>query len=166
MINTLLHYKYIRLNYSYPNAIVLILFLLHSLGLARYDIQNYIVFSTLLLVSIIDIHDKIIPNKYVIFLILISIPSLNISISLDFFVAVFIILLTCIVSIMNGSIGMGDVKLFIALWLNLSSSRFIYLFFLISIILFIVSMYLLFKSKNFKIEIPLAPVITLAFILI
>lgn len=115
----------------------------------------------LFLIALIDFKDMIIPNLSLLFFI--PIINFNFNLDLDSVLSIFFIVTALILSMFTDSLGVGDAKLFILLFLVMGSGKFVLLILYLSFLLFIFSLCFVFyrKSKNF----PLAPFIFFAYLM-
>lgn len=165
MINLFLYYrKYLdRLTYGY--TLFYILLMINLIISHFYSFKDYIILSILILISIDDILDKIVPNYYILFLLLFNLANLNININKqDIYLVVIFLLISFIVSL-NENIGMGDIKLIFSLYLLKGTYFMMYFFFILSIFLFIFSIIFLLKTKRKKARFPMVPFILFSYIL-
>lgn len=145
-------------------------------GLTEYSLlRNLMLIYTLFLISVTDLKKKIIPNRLIIFLMILRIPFLaveaymnseNVNIVLrsafiGFTIALFIMLVMMVIS--RKSIGAGDVKLYAVLGLYIGAEN------ILSVMLFsfiysaIIGLALMaFKKVKAKDTIPMAPFVFLA----
>lgn len=166
MINSILFYKYMK-NEKYINANCILLFLLfiNIISLNFFSIDYHFVLSILLIASIIDIKTYKIPNYISFSIFLIAILTINYNIEINFIMSFIMIAFLFFFSHFKNAIGMGDIKLFISLLTYLGGEYFILLIFVLSILLFFFSLYIILKKSDLK-KIPLVPFITISYILI
>lgn len=142
---------------------LLYLVVFYKFGLTWITLQGFILVSTLLVVSFIDMDHRIIPNKIVLFLMIVSIP-LNFLVSnltwlemlWGFLVGGGLLLVIALLS--RGGMGGGDIKLMAALGLYLGWQQILMAIFIASLIGSIVGIFLmLFFGKGRKTAIPFGP---------
>lgn len=166
-------YKYLKKRYkdSKINSYVFFMILLLS-SLLIFDIKTYFLSLLFTTISIVDLLEHKIPNE-------INLMFLLYSIGLYFFDNGFILkgfsnnsfmgaaflIILAIISLSTSSLGFADIRLMASIFIAKSSIFFLNFLFYLSILLFIASIFLLLKSKNRKIEMPMAPLIHVAYFL-
>lgn len=142
---------------------LLYLAVFYSFGLTWATLQGLILVSTLLVVSLIDLDHRIIPNQIVIFLVIVSIPLHLLVPNLTwlqmlwgFLVGGGLLLIIAVLS--RGGMGGGDIKLMAALGLYLGWEQILMAIFIASLIGSVVGIVLmLFFGKGRKTAIPFGP---------
>ncbi len=136
-------------------------FIYYRFGLTSYGIVACIMFSTLLVISLIDLDEMIIPNKLVIFILIVaSIYTIIDKNYLDHIIGFFLVssILLFIVVVTKGAMGMGDVKLMAVSGLLLGAYNIFLALIVASVVGSIVSITLLaLKKINRKNKVPFGP---------
>lgn len=166
MILTIIFKKYLDENFYISKKIFYFQLLISSLFYVLYPTKDYFILSILLIISIIDIKEYIIPNFLVLLLIPIKILDINQSdLKLDFIPMIFLSFLF-VLSMMDLGLGMGDVKLLSAIFIVKGGVFLIQLLLVLSIIIFLVGIYFLIMKKEKSYKFPLGPFILLSYLLI
>ncbi|WP_103981470.1 prepilin peptidase [Helcococcus massiliensis] len=166
MFLTIIFKKYLDENFYISNKIFYFQLLISSLFYILYPAKDYFILSILLIISIIDIKEYIIPNFLVLLLIPIKILYINQSdLKLDFIPMIFLSFLF-VLSMMDLGLGMGDVKLLSAIFIVKGGVFLIQLLLVLSIIIFLVGIYFLIMKKEKSYKFPLGPFILLSYLLI
>lgn len=131
-----------------------------------FGFKDYIIISILINASVIDIKDRILPNFFIILLLLTAIQLKIPTITIYDIFTIIILIIMFIFSIKTGSIGMGDIKLFISLYILKGAIFFQSMLFLLSALIFIFSIFLFFKNRNIKSSFPLIPFISITYIIL
>lgn len=169
MIFSILAYRYLDyLKIEKDKFLSLFIFLSPLLFFFSYGYFDYQILSILSILAVIDYKLKIIPNELVVILLLLSLCNYGQRVQFSFEIIYSFITLSIllIISLLNGSVGMGDIKLFTVILMIKGGEFFIRLIFIMSLELFIFAIFLLFNKKKLKDTIPLVPIIFLAYILI
>lgn len=166
MINSIIFYRYM-INNKYINSkkVLLFLLLVNTISINFYSLGHHYILSLLLIASIIDIKERIIPNFLVMNILVFSLFTIDYSIEINFIFVLFFLILLFSISITKNLIGMGDIKLFLALLINLGGENFMTLILILSILLFLTSTFFIIRRSKIK-EIPLIPIITYSYIII
>lgn len=166
MFLTIIFKKYLDENFYISNKRFYFQLLISSLFYILYPAKDYFILSILLIISIIDIKEYIIPNFLVLLLIPIKILDINQSdLKLDFIPMIFLSFLF-VLSMMDLGLGMGDVKLLSAIFIVKGGVFLIQLLLVLSIIIFLVGIYFLIMKKEKSYKFPLGPFILLSYLLI
>lgn len=166
MILTIIFKKYLDENFYISKKIFYFQLLISSLFYILYPVKDYFILSILLIISIIDIKEYIIPNFLVLLLISIKILDINQNaLKLDFIPMIFLSFLF-VLSMMDLGLGMGDVKLLFAILIVKGGVFLIQLLLILSIIIFLVGIYFLIMKKDKSYQFPLGPFILLSYLLI
>lgn len=166
MFLTIIFKKYLDENFYMSKKIFYFQLLITFLFYILYPTKDYFILSILLIISIIDIKEYIIPNFLVLLLISIKILDINQSpLKLDFIPLIFLSFLF-VLSMMDLGLGMGDVKLLSAIFIVKGGVFLIQLLLILSIIIFLTGIYFLVMKKEKSYKFPLGPFILLSYLLI
>lgn len=169
------------------------IFILYQYLKNRYkdcDIKKYYLFITLLIsivfipnlklylasllltaISIVDYLEHKIPNElnWMFFFASILFCLLNINVCLEIeyslLIALLFLIILALLSLLSNAVGFADVRILMSILLGYSTVFFLNFLFYLSIGLFLVSIVFIFKTRNLKKEMALAPLIHIAFIL-
>ncbi|WP_399523900.1 prepilin peptidase [uncultured Helcococcus sp.] len=141
---------------------LLITFLFYIL----YPDIDYFILSILLIISIIDIKEYIIPNFLVFLLMSTKILDINYNTLKPDFIPLIFLSFLFILSMLDLGLGMGDVKLLSAIFIVKGGVFLIQLLLVLSIIIFLVGIYFLIMKKEKSYKFPLGPFILLSYLLI
>lgn len=166
MLVTIIYSKYIKKNFINYNLIIFLIFIINLITFFILPFKKHLITSILLIGSLIDIKERIIPNLLVVILILISIPNLSFSLDIDSIFVLLFLILIFVISYLDKGIGMGDTKLLFSLFLNMSANSFIRFLFILFFLIFIFSLFLLIKYRKKSITIPMVPFILIAYLLV
>lgn len=166
LINTILFYKYMKNEkYIYAESILLFLLFINVISLNFFYLDCHLVLSILMIASIIDIKTYTIPNFISFSILIVAVITSKYNIGIDLIISFTIILFLFFFSYFKNSIGMGDIKLLISILLYLGGEVFILFLFILSVTLFISSIFIILKKIDIK-RIPMVPFITISYILI
>lgn len=165
MTSLLVFYKLYQEKYQLNLRLLITLFIINLLSFYSFDFRTYLVISLLLVSSIIDIKEKIVPNIIPVLIIILSIRFEIPKFTYLDILTVFVLLILTILSYIKDSIGMGDVKLFISIYIFQGAFLFNYFLFALSFLMFFTSIFILLKNRNKNHSFPLVPLILLAFII-
>lgn len=166
MLLTIIFKKYLDENFHISKNIFYFQLLITFLFYILYPTKDYFILSILLIISIIDIKEYIIPNFLILLLMSIKILDINNNTLKPDFIPLIFLSFLFILSMMDLGIGMGDVKLLFAIFIVKGGVFLIQLLLVLSIIIFLVGIYLLIIKKEKSYKFPLGPFILLSFLLI
>lgn len=136
-------------------------FIYYINGLNVFSLLCMLMFSTLLVISIIDYKEMIIPNEFIIFILIVAIAYTvydgnYLSHIIGFFIVSVILLIINILS--KGGIGMGDVKLMAVGGLLVGTANVLASFVIASVVAALIGVLLLLsKKKKRDAKIPFGP---------
>lgn len=163
LINIIFYKRYEEIFYN--RKIFCFIIFINLVYLLNYNFFQSQILSILFLISLVDIYKKIIPNELIVILFILSLSRINLALYLDDLIAILLILSFFLISVYKKSIGMGDIKLLTMVYFLNGSTLLFKLIFNMSIMLFIISIFIFIKSKNHKQTIPLAPILLFAYFL-
>lgn len=130
------------------------------------DFNTLLISYFLISISVIDICEYKIPNELNISLLLaglylklINHELLIKKFGIEDLITISFIIILFIISLISSSIGLGDVKLLVVLYLITDGAYFINMIFILSLLVFIFAIFSLIKNKDRKTKLPLAPFI-------
>ncbi len=145
-------------------------FIYYINGISVYSLLCMLMFSVLLVISVIDYMEMIIPNQLIIFILFMSIfytiyDGNYLSHIFGFFAVSLILLIINIIT--KGGVGMGDVKLMAVGGLMLGTSRVLASFVIASVIAAIIGLVLILAKKVKRdTKIPFGPFLAFALFLV
>ena len=136
-------------------------------GTSCIHVKEQIAIILMLHISIIDIKENIIPNILSVLIFILGTNYFSVDMTIETIISLIFLFILALTSIVSGSIGFGDIKLLIALYIFLGSNRFIGLLFYLCLFVFLASISLFFtRNASKKQTCGMAPAIFVAFILV
>ena len=122
-----------------------------------------IVMYLMILISIVDLKEKIIPKSSLVLLLFLPLFNFEPLLRFELYIVLIFLMLITVISLVSNSIGFGDVKLLLVLLFLFGPEKFITILFYICFIITSYSIYLLlFRKKTKSYSFPMAPTIFLA----
>ena len=131
-------------------------------------INSYVLIS----MAIIDWETHTIPNELTMYFLLVNIFSSDSKLfrsmifDFNFYTAISLLLISFLISVLSESLGFGDFKLMLASFIIFSNETFLNLFFVLSILVFVYSLFKLVENRSLQIEIAMGPFFFMSYIML